>query len=287
MRGSHVCEILAWRLACLARLVARRRQADGASERMGEVWQQMVFTTARATQPHADAQGPGRGKLFGNYGASGMPAEIDTAVDDGAGILSLIESKAVSDYALRRNEAFIFSGKIRDHEASQAFRWRGVYALMASAGRLDAIFCRWCFCEGIDVVDPDRLSLNVLARLPYILNRNEFALLQDHHRYDWLRDILQISRDETINGPVLLRHPNRRGKLKDTTLHDLNEIQAKLSESVWAAVATNVSGDGTEEERDAILLDRAYREFQEIGVTLPAEAAFMPARVIALSSSAP
>ena len=54
-----------------------------------------------------------------------------------------------------------------------------IHAAVVSAGRLDAVFCRWCFYEGIDVVDPDRFPLIVLARLPYLLSRAEFALLED------------------------------------------------------------------------------------------------------------
>jgi hypothetical protein len=85
-----------------------------------------------------------------------MPVEIDTAVDDGMGILTALESKARDDYVLRREEAFVFSAKLRDYEASHPFRWQDIQAFVVSAGRLDGIFCRWCFYEGIDVIDPDR-----------------------------------------------------------------------------------------------------------------------------------
>jgi len=154
----------------------------------------------------------------------------------------------VEDYRLRREEALIFSGKVQDRERSWAFRWRGVHALIASAGRLDNVFCRWSFHRGIDVLDPDRLPLTVLARLPYFLNRDELALLQDHYPYDWLRDTLRMTREESVNGPLLLRNPERCDVVNEGVLHDLNDIQARLSESVWNAMLCTVPGE-TREER--------------------------------------
>lgn len=269
MRGSRTCEKLGWRLAWLARTAGRTEVDKVTPLPTGTIWQELVLETARATRPYLDIQGPGRGRLFGSYGASGMPAEIDTAVDDGGGIVTIIESKAVDDYGLRRDEAWIFSGRVRDHEASPSFRWQGAQALIASVGRLDAIFCRWCFYEGIDVVDPDRFPLTVLARLPYVLSDSEFALLQDHYPYDWLRDVLQMTHDEIVAGPMLLRRPARRGKLVAAVLDDLNEIQARLSESVWSMLLSAVP-NGTREERQATLLARARNEFQRLGITIPA-----------------
>jgi hypothetical protein len=194
-----------------------------------------------------------------------MPAEIDTVIDDGAGIVTLIESKAAADYALRRDEALVFSGKVRDHQRSRSFRWSGVHALVASAGRLDAIFCRWCFYEGIDVVDPDRFPLIVLARLPYLLTGTEAAMLLDHYPYRWLQDILRLTPDETATGPMLLRRRARLERLREGALHDLNDIQAKLSESVWAVLASP--------SRDSVkkggLFNRARRQFEELGVMAP------------------
>ncbi|SRR5260221_9817933 len=283
MRGAHHCERLSWRLAWLARVVAREivrgRMGD---QLLGNVWENMVFTAAKVTLPFLDVQGPGRGKLFGNYGASGMAAEIDTAIDDGHGVLSLVESKAFPDFSLRREASFIFAAKVQDHESARTFRWRGLHALIASSGRLDGIFCRWCFRQGIDVVDPDRFSLNVLARLPHILSRDEFAVLLDHHAYDWLGDILQMNRDERIDGPMLLRLPGRMAKLTESTLHDLNELQAKLSESVWTALAASALGEMDLEQRESLLLDRAYVEFQNLGLAIPFDPSAVESRVVRL-----
>jgi hypothetical protein len=268
MRGSRTCEVLGWRLAWLARLVGSGERDEGVARLSGGAWQELVFSAARATPPYVDVQGPGRGRLFGTYGSSGMPAEIDTAIDDGAGIVTLIESKAANDYALRREEVLLFSGKVRDHENFQRFRWPGVYSLVASAGRLDGVFCRWSFYEGIDVTDPDRFPLIVFARLPYFLSRAEFAVLQEHHQYDWLRDILQMSRDEVIRGPLLLRRTDRRQILRESVLHDLNEIQVRLSECVWKALA-GIDSDQTCAEREAGLLAHALQDFEELGISVP------------------
>ena len=288
MRGAHHCERFSWRLAWLARVVAREivrgRMGD---QLLGNVWENMVFTTAKATLPFLDVQGPGRGKLFGNYGASGMAAEFDTAIDDGNGILSLVESKAVPDYLLRREASFIFSAKVQDHETARSFRWRGLHALVGSSGRLDGIFCRWCFRQGIDVVDPDRFPLNVLARLPHILSPDEFAVLLDHHTYDWLGDILQMTRDERINGPMLLRVPGRMAKLTESTLHDLNELQVKLSESVWTALAGSRFGEKDLEQRESLMLDRAYVEFQNLGLAIPLDPSALESRVVRLQMGRP
>jgi hypothetical protein len=269
MRGSRTCEILAWRLAWLARLVARGERDRCAALRSGGDWQNLVFATARATRPYIQVQGPGEGKLFGRYGSSGMPAEFDSAIDDGVGILTLVESKAVEDYRLRRDEALIFSAKVQDHQRARAFCWQGVHALMASAGRLDNVFCRWAFHEGVDVLDPDRLPLIVLARLPYFLSRDEFAMLQDHQPYDRLRDALRMTREECVNGPLLLRNPERWELLNnDGILHDLNDIQARLSDSVWTAMLSTVPG-ATGEEREAALFGRAQANFETLGVFAP------------------
>src|SRR6266702_1424959 len=283
MRGAHHCEKFAWRLAWLARLVAREVARGRIGEQpLGILWENMVFKTAKTTLPFLDVQGPGRGKLFGSYGASGMAAEIDTAIDDGHGILCLVESKAVPDYSLRREASFIFAAKVHDHESARTFQWRGLHALIASSGRLDGIFCRWCFRQGIDVVDPDRFPLNVLARLPHILSRDEFAVLLEHHAYDWLGDVLQMSLDERVDGPLLLRLPGRIAKLTEAKLHDLNELQAKLSESVWTALAEIAFGDIDLEQRESLLLDKAYIEFQNLGVEFPVDANAVQSRVLRL-----
>jgi hypothetical protein len=176
----------------------------------GTDWQDAVFHTARVTTPYLDIQGPGRSRLFGAYGASGMGAEIDTAVDDGRGILTLIESKANDDHRLYRDAAFVFSGKIREREASRGFRWTGTYAVMASAGRLDSVFCRWCFYEGIDVIDPDRFPLVVLSRLPAFLSNTQLSVLENVHFYDQLNEVLQLTSEEINQGPMLLRSAARR-----------------------------------------------------------------------------
>ena len=257
MRARHHCERLGWNLTLLARLA---RQGARSRPPPGGDWQDWVFQVAAAIRPYLDIQGPGYGRMFGAYGASGMAAEIDTAVDDGMGILTLVESKANDDYQLYRDAAFVFSGKIREREAARHFRWNGTYAVVASVGRLDAVFCRWCFYEGIDVLDPDRFPLIVLARLPFFLSDSELEALENQHLHSWLSDTLQLSNDEIKTGPMLLRGRARRGQLREGALHDLNEIQANLSESLWSALL----GRGDEQ----MLLDRAARQFDRLNVVM-------------------
>lgn len=270
MRGAHYCEVYGWRLSWLARVFSRELALGRLNrEGVGETWQRAVFATAVNTKPHRDAQGPGRGSLFGRYGASGMAVEFDAAVDDGRGILSLVEAKAVSDFTLRRDATFVFAAKIGDHEAAPHFRWQGVHASLASAGRLDGIVCRWCYRQGIDVSDADRFPLNVLARLPFVLSRKEFAVLRDHHRFDWLHEVLQVNRDEITNGPFLLRHPSRIARLTDVLLHDLNDIHAKLSESVWVAIVEAATGQDFSEQSEHLILERARNEFVGLGLAFP------------------
>jgi len=285
MRGAHYCEVYGWRLGWLARLFSRELAfARLNREGLGDIWQRAVFATAVNTKPRRDVQGPGRGTLFGRHGASGMAVEFDTAVDDGQGILSLVEAKAVADFALRRDATFVLAAKIVDHESAPHFRWLGVHAQLASAGRLDGIVCRWCYRQGIDVSDPDRFPLNVLARLPFVLSRKEFAVLRDHHRFDWLHEVLQISREEIANGPVLLRRPARLARLTDVVLHDLNDIHAKLSESVWAAVVEAATGQDFSEESEHLILERARNEFVKLGVGFPS---VVPAVVRVLKAQDP
>jgi hypothetical protein len=106
----------------------------------GREWQDLVYRTARASRPYVDVQGPGYRRLFGRYGASGLPAEFDTAVNHDTRVVSILESKAVADYKLRRDAAMVLSGKIRDHELSRGFRWGAVNALVASGGLLGLSF---------------------------------------------------------------------------------------------------------------------------------------------------
>jgi len=131
---------------------------------------------------------------------------------------------------------------------------------------MDGIVCRWCYRQGIDVADPDRFPLNVLARLPFVMSRKEFAVLRDHHRYDWLQEVLQLTREEIAEGPVLLRRPHRLVRLTDALLHDLNDIHAKLSESVWLAIVEAATGKDHSEQLEHLVLENARREFAGLGV---------------------
>ncbi len=144
-----------------ARRTARRGAAPGRAR-----WQDIVFRTIRASRPYLDVQGPGHHRLSGRYGKSGLPAEFDTAVSHDPRALTIVESKAVADYALRRDAALVLSGKIRDHEMGPGFGWVNVNPFIASAGLVGPEFCRWCFVEAIDVTDPRRFPLAVLTRLP-------------------------------------------------------------------------------------------------------------------------
>ena len=114
------------------------------------------------------------------------------------------------------------------------------------------------------MVDPDRFPLNVLARLPHIL-----------------------SRDERIDGPMLLRAPGRMAKLTESALHDLNELQAKLSESVWTALAASAFGEMDLEQRESLLLDRVYVEFQNLGLAIPVDPGAVESRVVRLPVAGP
>ena len=147
--------------------------------------------------------------------------------------LTLIESKANDDFRLYRDAAFVFSEKIREREASRGFRWTGTYAVMASAVNPITVFCRWCFYEGIDVIDPDRFPLVVLSRLPAFLSNAQLSALENVHFYDQLNDALQLTHEEINQGPMLLRLAARRIRLYGDVLHDLNTIQANLSKSIW------------------------------------------------------
>ena len=162
MVGRQGCETTAWRVAWLAR-AARR---DAAPSPAGRVWEDIVFRTIRASRPYLDVQGPGHRRLFGRYGNSGLPAEFDTVVSHDRRALTIVESKAMADYALRRDAVLVLSGKIRDHEMAPGFGWINVNPFIASAGLVGPEFCRWCFAEAIDVTDPRRFPLAVLARLP-------------------------------------------------------------------------------------------------------------------------
>jgi hypothetical protein len=197
-----------------------------------------------------------------------MQAEIDLSIDDGRGYLTLVEGKALADYTLSRNEAFIFASKVRDHEASRSWRWNPAFALVASAGRVSAIFARWCFYEGIDVLDPDRFPLTVLVRVPALFSASVFDALPEAHLYDWLLELLQIEDHERLNGPVLLRQPTRRKLLSGNLLHDLNEIQAKLSENLWKALCATMSR-ALPEEQTAELLAELERALRQRGIHVP------------------
>jgi hypothetical protein len=256
--GLHINETFALRTFWLAHL--GRNATDGGVALDGWQWQSVVHAVARSVGRSLLVQGPGAGRLFGRHGASGMAAEIDTALDDGAERVILVEAKAVADYALSRDAAFVFAGKIRDHERGSLRRRRAPYALLASAGRLDAVFCRWSFYEGIDVLDPDRLPLAILARLPFVFP----GLLNDleaGHLFDWLCEVLAVDDEELRLGPVLLRRPGRRDRLQGTLLEDMNQVQAALSEDVLAALSARSAGHD--------LRGRVERELAGLGLVLP------------------
>jgi hypothetical protein len=75
--------------------------------------------------------------------------------------------------------------------------------------------------------------------------------------------------EEITTGPMLLRHVSRRGKLREIVLHDLDEIQTRLSECVWLALINSMA-EATREQRESALLDGARWEFHGMGVEVPA-----------------
>lgn len=197
MVGRQGCETTAWRVAWLAR-AARR---DAAPSPAGRVWEDIVFRTIRASRPYLDVQGPGHRRLFGRYGNSGLPAEFDTVVSHDRRALTIVELKAMADYALRRDAVLVLSGKIRDHEMAPGFGWINVNPFIASAGLVGPEFCRWCFAEAIDVTDPRRFPLAVLARLPSFV-RSELGGSRLWETHAALCDTLALTAGRVEAGPV-------------------------------------------------------------------------------------
>ena len=262
---THSCERFALRVFWMSQLAAAAR--DGVRiVTDGRAWQDLVLSAAYSEEYYRAVQGPGFGRLFGRYGASGMPAEIDVALDDGRGLLSLTEAKALADYTLRRDHVFVFSCKVHDHEASGDWRRHQFYALLASAGRVDAITTRWCFYQGVDVLDPDRFPLVVLSRLEEVIP-GILTKLSDPWLCDWLAEALQIEEQERLRGPVLLRDSRRLHRLKGEILRDLEQIQARLSENLWEALCGN-HGGGTPEERESALLSNVRRQLELRGIRM-------------------
>jgi hypothetical protein len=252
----HGLEKLAIRAYWLAR-IASEMGVDG------QRWQDILFKTAHSCQPYARIQGPGSGKLFGRCGAAGMSSEVDVALDDGKGYLALVEGKAHADYSLGRDPIFVFDGKVRDYERTHRHGWNGIFALLASAGRLDAVTVRWCFACGIDVVDPDRMPLAVLARVAELFPRAA-ERLSESHLHEYLVDALSLDAVEHQEGPVLLRRPSRTEVLVGERLGDLNLIQSRLSEDLFHAL-TGIEPGSSEAQSNALWL-RVTRELKHAGL---------------------
>lgn len=258
MGGAGTIEKLAIRVHLLARLASELR-VDGL------VWQELLFRAARSC-PHARAQGPGYGTLFGRTGGTGLSAEIDVALDDGRGHLALLEGKAYGDYELGRDRVFVFDGKVADHERRLDRGRKGVFALLASAGRVGENTLRWSFACGVDVADPDRLPLAVLARLPSVYPR-ACDRLEEPHLHEYLVDALGLTSDELTNGPVLLRDPTRSRVLRGDRLGDLVLIQSRLSEDLIRAL----TGLDPVEAKSGAIAGRILRDLKSVGLDLQRE----------------
>jgi hypothetical protein len=266
----HPCEKLGLRLFWLARLFGSR-EGDVGPAIDGSGWQSLVFEAIRSVGRGLIVQGPMNDRLFGRYGGSGMAAEVDAAIDDTQRCITLVEAKAAADYRLGRDKVLVFAGKVRDHERSAHWRGQRAYALVASAGRLTSVFCRWCFYEGIDVLDPDRLPLGVLVRLPALL-RQGFEALPRPHLHDWLIEALLAEQGELRAGPVQFRREERRARLVGDLLRDLNVIQSALTEDILDALATSES-DCAPAANQSALMERAERELRQCGIAVPTRCA--------------
>jgi hypothetical protein len=254
----HPLERLAIRAFWLARL-AHDAGMDG------HRWQAILYKAARSCQPYSKVQGPGSTRLFGKPGAAGMSAEVDVALGDGSGFLALVEGKAYADYALGRDHVLVFDGKVRDYERRKGWEWNGTFALIASMGRLDDVTVHWCFACGIDIVDPDRMPLAVLARLPRIFP-DVLERLSEPHLHEHLVDALAIESDELRVGPVLLRRQSRSKVLVAERLRDLNLIQSRLSEDLFHAL-TGADLGSPEAEAKSLKL-RLVRDLKRVGLSV-------------------
>lgn len=212
-------------------------------------WQDLLLASATGLRGCGRIQGPGRGRLFGRSGRSGEPNEIDLALEDVFDTVLLVEAKAHTDYRLPRNEVFVFAARVRDHERADHYRKHSFFALLASAGRVDAVVARWSYFEGIDVADPDRMPLTLLSRAPALFPQlwEGMACPETHEA---LLDLLQVDESEARDGPVMLRRPERLRRLCGPALKDANEIQLAMTEALWGALCRQYRGDvGQQEER--------------------------------------
>lgn len=226
----------------------------------GHGWQDLIFSCARGF-PWFDLQGPGPCTLFGDAGRSGMSAEVDVCLDDGRGSIVVIEAKSTIDYSLPRDAVLVFAGKVRHYEGARRWHRATFNPLLASAGRLTAIVCRWCFFEGIDVIDPDRFPISILARIPYLFQPAIWEALPEPFFHQSLLESLDITAQDAARGPVRVRDAYRRGLLDGERLRDLNQLQAKLSENLWEALCVAEAG-GSEPEHEVALLGRLRRDFE-------------------------
>jgi hypothetical protein len=246
---------------------------DGKPLLDGRRWEKLVHELCERTTP-TRIQGPGKKKLFGHPGASGLQAEFDVAIDYGseAGLMVLIEAKAHEDEAkgLPRDVAFVLTGKLRDHLAGDYFSWTHAHLLFASAGRLPSSVCRWSFYEGIDVTDPDRFPLSVLARLDIVLPAVSERLADSKAR-EALLGILDNGGLDPELGPVLLRHREDRVRAlrgKDV-LYELEQAQKKLSEEIIVALCGTADDQYDADAEEALLLLQR-RALEAKGVLMPA-----------------
>lgn len=246
---------------------------DGKPLLGGKPWENLVHQLCHMTA-HTRLQGPGKRTLFGHPGASGLQAEFDVAIDYGpeAGLMVLIEAKGHVDGAkgLPRDVAFALTGKLRDHLAGDRFSWPHAHLLFASAGRLPTSVCRWSFYEGIDVTDPDRFPLSVLARLDLLLPDVSERLASSDAR-ETLLEILDGGQFDPDLGPVLLRHCEGRSRaLKGKKiLYALEEAQKKLSEEIVASLC-GTPDDQYDAAAEEALLAIQWRAFEAKGIQMPA-----------------
>lgn len=256
-------EVVALRAYWLARLHAAE---DSGSPSVDPYrWQDLLLLAAARLRGCLRVQGPGRARLFGRPGRSGEPNEIDVALEDAFGGMLLVEAKAYLDYRLPRDEVFVFAARVRDHERADHYRRHSFFALLASAGRVDATVARWSFFEGIDVADPDRMAIALLGRLPML-----FPALCEGMAYpeghEALVDLLQIGQEELQNGPVVLRRPDRLPRLCGAALKDVNQIQLAMTEAFWDALCTRFEGDVA--QQDSAARDHIEGELRCAGVAL-------------------
>src|SRR5262249_34674522 len=137
--------------------------------------------------------------------------------------------------------------------------------LLASAGRVSAPVSRWCFFEGIDLIDPDRFPISILARLPFLFPSEIWESLDESYLHQNLLESLDVTLADVASGPCSIRDVFRRGLLIGERLKDLNELQARLSENLWAALCTSQAG-GSEAEHHATLRASLKKSFEGIDV---------------------